>query len=312
MNHAPAQRSTARPRASSSPDLGPSVRPLRRSDPPPKLPADKAAFVDEVVRGLGQTPKRLPTARLFDAFGARLYACLATTTEHPLLRSEHAILAAHAKDIAGEIGAPPQLAVAHRVLGAAAYAARAILGDRPPIPVVPFDDATAIQPGAAVFLGGSIIGELEPRDVRARLAKLAIDVGSGGHLVAAIDLKKDARVLEAAYADASGIAAAFSKNALARMNRELGADFDLGAFEHQAVYDADRGRVELRLVSSRWQWAAVGGHWFNFGAGEAITTMVAYKYTIEWFSAVTGAAGWSVRRVFLDPSRGYAIVVLAA
>lgn len=310
MNHAPTPRSTPRPRSSSSPDLAPSARPLRRSDPPPKLPADRARFLDDVVAGLSQSPKRLPARYLFDAAGARLFACLATTNEHALLRCEHAILSAHAGAIASELGAPAQLAVAHRVLGGATYAARALsLGD---VPVLPLEDDAIVAPGAAIFLGGSILGELEPREARVRLAKLAGAAGSAGRLVACIDLKKDAPALEAAYADASGIAASFSKNLLARINRELGATFDLGAFEHQAVYDADRGRVELRLVSTRWQWVAVGGRWFNFGAGEPVTTMIATKYTIEWFSAVAGAAGWTTRGFFLDPTRGYAIVVLGA
>lgn len=309
MNHLSALP-ISRPRSSSSPDLVSSVRPLRRSDPPPRPAGERAELLDQIVRGLSQSPKRLPTRALFDAAGARLFACLATTNEHPLLRCEHAVLAAHAAEIRAELGTPTQLAVAHRVLGADVHAARALaLGD---VPVVTLDDSSVVAPGAAIFLGGSILGELEPREARARLAKLAGAAGFDGRLVVGIDLRKDAQAHEAAYADASGIAASFTKNVLARINRELGASFDLAGFEHRAVYDAERGRVELQLVSTRWQWVAVGGRWFNLGAGEAITTMVATKYTVAWFSALAAATGWSMRRVFLDPTGGYAIVVLGA
>lgn len=70
------------------------------------------------------------------------------------------------------------------------------------------------------------------------------------------------------------------------------------------------GRVEIQLVSKRWQWAAVHGQWVNFGAGEAITTLVAYKYTLEWFSSLATSAGWSVERVFTGEGGKYALVLL--
>jgi uncharacterized SAM-dependent methyltransferase len=101
-------------------------------------------------------------------------------------------------------------------------------------------------------------------------------------------------------------------NLLARINRELGGSFQLAAFDHRAVYDAAKGRVEIQLVSKRLQWAAVHRQWLNFGPGEAITTLVAYTYTIEWFTSLASSAGWQVDNVFTGADRTYSLVLLHA
>ena len=281
-----------------------------------------------ILVGLTGTPKRLPTEILFDATGVELYSRI----DH-VVKAEQAILHAHASDLANMLGPrsnlvflttgdgiraaqlvtklddPTLVTFVDRSPRDATRAARLLGVDHPDVPFVAVD---AMSPWEADFradafyLGGSTIGELEPRAARAQLKRIRDLTTEGGHLVVGIDLKKDAWSLEQAYATAEP----FAKNALVRMNDHLGATFDVDGFDYRPFVDAAHGRVELHLVSKRWQWAAVSGRWFHFDAGEPLTVMIATKYTIEWFSAVAALAGWKLDRVFLDPRRTYAIVSL--
>jgi dimethylhistidine N-methyltransferase len=319
------------------------LRPLRRSDPPPKPTGPRATFLDDVVSGLARTPKALPARYMFDTVGARLFTCLAASEDHYLTRSELSILRAHGAEIAAAIGegaqlvdlacgdgartqllaehlrAPARIAVHERTDGAATRAAGALASKLTDLPILALDAqdpwAARVPPFAraartVAYLPGSIIGELEPREAKQELARLAGECGQDGGLLVAVDLKKDAAEMEAAYADRAGVAASFGRNLLARINRELGGSFQLAAFDHRASYDRAKGRVELQLVSKRWQWAAVHGHWFNFGAGEPVTTLVATKYTLEWFSSLAGSAGWKVEYSWTSEDRKYALVLL--
>jgi L-histidine N-alpha-methyltransferase len=107
-------------------------------------------------------------------------------------------------------------------------------------------------------------------------------------------------VLHAAYNDARGVTAAFNRNLLARMNAELGANFDLRRFRHYAFYNASRGRVEMHLVSLLRQRVAIGRHRFDFDAGETIHTENSHKYSVEEFQAFARAAGFAPRKVWRD------------
>ncbi|MDB4933194.1 MAG: L-histidine N(alpha)-methyltransferase [Labilithrix sp.] len=302
-----------------------------------------ATFLADVVAGLARSPKSLPARYMFDGVGARLFACLAGSHDHHLTRSELAILDARGAEIGAAIGqrvqlvdlacgdglrtsilaahltSPARIAVVDRVAGAATRAATTLGASHPELPILALDaqDAWSTRvPSCAnasrtvAYLPASIIGELEPREAKNELRRLATECGPDAGLLVAVDLKKDAAELERAYADRAGVAASFTLNLLARINRELGGSFQLAAFDHRATYEAVKGRVELQLVSKRWQWAAVHGHWFNFGPGEAVTTLVAYKYTLEWFSSLAGSAGWNVEHVFMGDDRKYALVLL--
>lgn len=273
-------------------------------------------------------PKVIPSGLLFDATGVELHARI----DH-FVKAEQAILHAHAPDIAAAIGplahvvflttgdgirtaqlvsklqAPAQITLVDRSPRDATRAARLVGADRPGLPFVAVDATSpwdADASGDAFYLGDSVIGELEPRAARAQLKRIRDLTTAGGHLLVGIDLKKDAWTHEQTYAPAE----AFAKYALTRMNDHLAASFDLDGFEYVARFDAAHGRVELQLVSKRWQWATISGRWVHFDAGEAITVMIATKYTIEWFGAVAALAGWKLERVFLDPKRTYALVLL--
>jgi uncharacterized SAM-dependent methyltransferase len=119
-------------------------------------------------------------------------------------------------------------------------------------------------------------------------------------------------MLHAAYNDAQGVTAAFNLNLLARINRELGADFDLSAFRHHAFYDPAAGRIEMHLVAVRDQSVAVGDRVFRFRAGETIHTENSYKYSITEFQDLARRAGFEAAACWTDPRQLFAVHYLAA
>jgi dimethylhistidine N-methyltransferase len=151
------------------------------------------------------------------------------------------------------------------------------------------------------FFPGSTIGNFQPHEARDLLTAMAQTLKNGGRLLIGIDLRKDVERLEAAYDDAAGVTAAFNLNILARANRELGANFDLGAFAHEAKFNDAESRIEIHLVSQKAQEVEILGERFAFEKGEKIHTEYSYKYTIERFQALAREAGWTPRQVWTDP-----------
>jgi uncharacterized SAM-dependent methyltransferase len=135
--------------------------------------------------------------------------------------------------------------------------------------------------------------------------------GTGGGLLIGIDLKKDAATIEAAYNDRLGVTAEFNLNLLRRINRELGADFDLDQFFHRARYNDELGRVEMYLVSRRAQAVTFGGETIEFDPGETICTEYSHKYTVDGFAAVAAAAGLTLRREWTDRNGQFAVLHFA-
>src|SRR5262249_16242091 len=129
-----------------------------------------------------------------------------------------------------------------------------------------------------VFFPGSTVGNFEPEQARSFLARVRALVGDSGGIVIGVDLQKPIDVLNLAYNDPQGYTDAFNLNLLTRMNRELGADFDLRAFAHRAFYNSERARIEMHLESRREQDVHIAGRTFAFAAGETIHTENSYKY----------------------------------
>ena len=136
------------------------------------------------------------------------------------------------------------------------------------------------------LLSGSTIGNLTPPEATDFLQNARAVAGPGGGLLIGVDLKKDPARLHAAYNDAQGVTARFNLNLLARINRELDADFDLRALPSRGVYNAPLGRIEMHLVSEREQQVSVRGRAVRFRPGETIHTENSYKYSIEEFQAL--------------------------
>jgi dimethylhistidine N-methyltransferase len=292
-----------------------------------------SGFAADVIEGLSKPRKSLSCRYLYDAAGSLLFDEITRLPDYYPTRAETAILEAHAADIldgAGEESALVEFgsgscrkaeALLERAPRLGAYApidicasaleqARARLSRRFPDlairPIVGDFAEPIVLPreiaGRRVigFFPGSTIGNFTPVEASRLLAAMRRALGPDSRLVIGVDLKKDPSRVLAAYNDPRGVTAAFNLNLLARINRELDGGFDLDAFGHQAIYDAEEGRVDMRLVSLKRQAASVVGREFGFRRGEAIHTESSYKYGVDQFRETARAAGWTPRRLWTD------------
>ncbi len=160
---------------------------------------------------------------------------------------------------------------------------------------------------SVVYFPGSTIGNFEPDAAGEFLTRLAELAGDGGGLLIGVDLQKDRPVLERAYNDSSGVTAEFNKNLLARVNRELGADFNLRRWQHHTIYNSAEGRIELYLISEIAQVVRIAGREFDFRAGEEILTEYSYKHTIPGFIGLARQAGFRFEQVWTDDARWFGV-----
>jgi dimethylhistidine N-methyltransferase len=302
-----------------------------------------ASFLRDVIAGLTARPKHLSPKYFYDEAGSRLFEAITALPEYYPTRCELAILREHAADIAGFF--PPGAALIEfgsgsarkaRIVLAAAQAIKAYVPvdissamlaqdanelrrDHPRLKVLPFaaDFTAPFELPAAVagmprsgFFPGSTIGNFDPREAAAFLRHAGRMLGPGAALIVGVDLIKDVSVLDAAYNDAAGVTAAFNLNLLSRINRELGADFDLGRFSHRAFYNRDCHRIEMHLVSAIEQTASVAGRVFEFRAGETIHTENSYKYSVASFVELARESGWSSAAVWTDAGSNFSVHVL--
>ena len=157
------------------------------------------------------------------------------------------------------------------------------------------------------FFPGSTVGNLDPPEAVAFLKRIVKLVGPGGALLLGVDLKKDPAVLHAAYNDAAGVTAEFNLNLLHRMNRELGADFDLAAFRHRAFYNEPLGRIEMHLESLRDQTVRLGERSIAFGQGETVHTENSYKYSVAETHRLAAKAGFHSGPTWTDVDRLFSV-----
>lgn len=311
---------------------------------PGEAPGIRARFLRDVVEGLGRSRKSIPSLWFYDARGSELFQGIMALDAYYPTRIEHELLASHAAGITAPLGGGPctvvdlgagdgtktRLLVAplHRRCTRVAYApidisAAALSGVSarmasifPRLRITPvqaeyFDGLRALHRQDAgtllVLFLGSNIGNLEAPEAIAFLRTMRTALRPGDHVLVGFDLLKDLPILQAAYDDDAGVTAAFNLNLLARINRELGGDFDLGAFEHVATFDPVRPAMESWLRSRRRQQVRVDGRTFRFEAGERIHTEISCKYRERDVGAFAAAAGFEEvgryrdrRRWFLD------------
>ena len=160
------------------------------------------------------------------------------------------------------------------------------------------------------FFPGSTIGNLEPAAAESFLRRAREALGRDGRLLLGFDTTRDPDRLIPAYDDPMGVTAAFNRNLLARLNREAGADFDLGSFAHRTVWNAAESRIEMHLVSRAAQTATVGGQRVRFAQGETIHTENSYKYAPNRMRAMARSAGWSPRETWTGPNESFALWLL--
>ena len=303
--------------------------------------ADSATllFRRDVLAGLRAPQKTLPCKYFYDAAGSALFEEITRLDAYYPTRTETAILESHGDEMAALVGPRARIVeygsgssektrlLLDRLDGPAAYvpidiseghlleAAGALRAQYPGLPIVPVAaDYTAPfhlpdTPGrrTVVFFPGSTIGNFEPAAAVPFLAGMARVAGPGGGLVVGVDLRKDAAVLARAYDDEEGVTAAFNLNLLVRINRELGADFDLAGFAHRAVWNGALGRVEMHLVSRTDQQVHVGGERVDFRAGETIHTENSYKYTVAGFGEIAAQAGFQPVQVWTDAAAYFSV-----
>lgn len=163
-----------------------------------------------------------------------------------------------------------------------------------------------------VYFPGSTIGNFDPAEAEGLMRRFRDAAGRDGRVLLGVDLKKDPALLHAAYNDRRGVTAAFNKNVLRRMNDELGADFELDAFDHYAFYAPTLGRVEMHLVSARRQRVRIGRHAFAFEQGESICTEHSYKYDVPAVERLGRAAGLALADAWFDADRRFAVLLFRA
>jgi uncharacterized SAM-dependent methyltransferase len=161
------------------------------------------------------------------------------------------------------------------------------------------------------FFPGSTIGNLAPAGAVSFLLSGRCFLGSNALFIIGADLQKPLDILLPAYGDAGGVTAAFNRNILAHINRELGSSFDPGSFEHLALYNESEGRIEMHLRTARPQRVSVGGRSFEFRAQETIHTENLYKYTVAGFHALARSGGWEPIRTWTDNNNLFSVHVLA-
>ena len=174
---------------------------------------------------------------------------------------------------------------------------------------VPFDrlDSAARR---IIFFPGSTIGNFQPSEAHNFLVNLRRLLTPGDRMIIGVDLQKDPRVLHAAYNDAAGVTARFNLNLLERMNRQLGAGFDIRRFEHVARYDPTEGRIEMHLRSRAPQEVRIGDETIRFAAREMIHTEYSYKYTRDSFRQLTASAGLRTVDCWTDDQRFFSVWIL--
>jgi L-histidine N-alpha-methyltransferase len=304
-------------------------------------------LADDVLDGLTRPFKELPPKHFYDAHGADLFDQICELPEYYPTRCERAILEQRSAEIVERTGAAELVelgsgtAAKTRLLLAAMHAAgtldryvpidvtegmvrssalrlveefdglrvHGIVGDferhlgRVPAPV-------AGRPRIVAFLGGTI-GNFTPGSRRRFLRGLSTLLGPDDFLLLGTDLVKDPAVLEAAYDDSAGVTAAFNRNVLTVLNRELDADFAVDAYEHVAFFDRDREWIEMRLRARRPQRVTVGqlGLRLTFAAGEELRTEISAKFTAERISGDLAAAGMELVETLTDEDGLFALTL---
>jgi dimethylhistidine N-methyltransferase len=307
------------------------------------LAPQRGRFLADVLDGLTRPHKSLPCKYFYDERGSALFDRICELPEYYPTRTELGILRRHAPAMAEALGplclvveygsgsstktsllleplerpaayVPVDISREHLLRSAAALARR-----HPGLRVIPvcadFTQPFSLPrvPNArrrVAYFPGSTIGNFAPPEASKFLAGVAAQCGAGGALLIGVDLRKSRSILEPAYDDSQGVTAEFNRNLLRRINRELGADFDGGAFDHRAFWNAEEGRVEMHLVSRRAQVVQLAGRRIPLAPGETIHTENSHKYDLAGFAELARSAGFEVERVWTDPARLFSVQLL--
>lgn len=295
----------------------------------------------EVVAGLQQPLKQLPAKLFYDERGSQLFDQICQLPEYYPTRTEQAIMDAYIPEMAALLGpgvllieygsgssqktrtlldhlpwpagyVPIDISKEHLMQSAAEIALA-----YPELEVLPvcadYEKAYQISGPAqvasrrVVYYPGSTIGNFHPTEAVAFLKQLRVRCGKECELLIGIDLKKNKIILHWAYNDSAGGTAAFNLNILTRLNRELGANFDLEQFSHHAFYNEVAGRIEMHLVSLWEQTVRINGRVISLDAGESIWTESSYKYTVTEFAHLAAQVGFKLKKVWTDSQHWFSV-----
>lgn len=297
-----------------------------------------------VLEGLAHAQKTLPTALLYDERGSELFDLICDQPEYYPTRTELSIMDTHLAQMAEQVG--PEVMLLEYGSGTGVKTRRLLAELERPVAYVPIEISKEILESSAAALAmafpelevspvcadftqaldvplptgtprrlvlyfpGSTIGNFRPDAASRLLVQMRNHVGADGGVLLGVDLKKDVRTLELAYNDAAGVTAAFNLNLLKRINTELGGDFPLDAFEHKAVWVAERSAIEMRLYATRASQVRVGSSRFTFESGEWIHTEDSHKYSLPDFAKLARDAQLEVKQVWTDPKQLFSVQYL--
>ena len=301
-------------------------------------------FLAEVLIGLRKSQKELPSKYFYDERGSQLFERICELKEYYITRIEASVMQANIEEIVELIGS--QVLVIEHGCGNCEKVRFLMDHLQDPVAFIPIDiskeqllqvarELDSIYPQlqilpvcadytssfelpipkqesrcTVVYFPGSTISNFDPIPAKHFLEHVANLCGSNGALLIGVDLKKDPAVLHNAYNDSEGLTAAFNLNLLERINRELGCDFQLDAFEHYAFYNPRESRVEMHLISQKDQAVHVNGEAISLTKGESIWTESSYKYNIDEFERMAAVAGFRVERVWVDERRWFSVQYL--
>jgi L-histidine Nalpha-methyltransferase len=310
----------------------------------------REALIDEVWRGLLKRPRSLVPWMLYDPEGSHLFECITTLPEYYPTRTERDILANYAEAIVTATGRDQTRPLRLLELGAGTATKTGILLKaatrlRDEVTYIPVDVSSDALDAACDSIGcllpdvqlrpmvanyvthpprlgrfngttlamyiGSNIGNFLPDQARRILRNLRSELRPGDALLLGTDMVKDEATLVRAYDDKAGVTAAFNLNILHRLNRELGANFDIGCFRHRARWNRVESRIEMHLESTRHQWVSIPAAQLNleFAAFETIHTESSYKFTRDKLGALLDDVGFTIEETWTDPQQWYALTL---
>ena len=301
-----------------------------------RSPVEENEELQEIIAGLHQPEKMISPKYFYDERGSLLFEKITTLPEYYPTETELGIMRANIDEITALVGAQASLIefgsgsslktrillghlddlavyvpvdISEELLLESAQKMRDEFPETEIIPVVAdftrqfaLPNPTIMPKRNIVYFPGSTIGNFTHDAALELLKVMHHEAGTGGALLIGVDLQKDPAIIERAYNDSAGVTAKFNVNMLRHLNREFESDFDLDAWSHEALYDRDEGRVEIRLISSRDQTVKIGNEAIRVIAGEGILTEYSHKYTLEGFAAMAESVGFRVAKVWTDPN----------
>jgi dimethylhistidine N-methyltransferase len=310
----------------------------------------RAGLAEDVRRGLSSQPKRFLPKYFYDQLGSQLFEAICLLPEYYLTRAENEILERYADEIVSSVdGNTTLVEMGSGSASKTRLIIEALLRKQSELLFIPVDiSASALDSSSRILLQsypqlsveayaadyfaglaelgkqqrgrtlalflGSNVSNFDPDEALNFLRALREMLSDGDALLLGADLKKDKNILDAAYNDALGVTAAFNLNVLARINRELGGNFDLRAFQHRASYNETAGRVEIYIESTREQTVSISQleMQVQFAAGEQIHTENSYKYDLSDIARLAGETGFTRAHTWLDQKEQFSSNLLLA